>query len=206
MKIRNSAAALTLLVGLASRVEATPITIGFEGPTEHIFLYETYEEAGFRLIPGCHYHIIPSSAGQSSEYSPFETNWFSSDPSGCQIPGNETNPGIGISTVRLDANGALFDLLSVGAVRIPPRVTASNGAIGSLCSPEELGGILCAGTVAFEGHQWRNLEWVDFTFDLSAAPIGGIDNIVVHRVPEPASFFLLTSGLVLLTWRKRGKR
>jgi hypothetical protein len=189
------AVTLAALVGVTPLVEATPVTIDFEGPSIGIG-FDIYAEDGFRLLPGCHYHVIAHEPN-GTPFSPFATNWFSADISGCRTPEQKNPVGVAPDIVRLDADGVLFDLLSVGAVKVPPVIKGSSGATVQLCSAEELGGLVCAGTVTLEGPEWRNLQWVDFFFD-DTGPVQGIDDIVVRKIAEPESLALMALGLLVL--------
>lgn len=176
------------------------VTLTFDEPDTG-FWYESYVEAGFRLLPACHYHINPSDY-----ITPLNSQWFSVDYSGCSgtPEGNDANPGG--PSIRLDRFGQPFHLLSLDLINLVGTITSSRGG-SSILQPDDPFEFphLSSGTQTFSGSEWRRVTWIDFLLPVEGAPCCGFDNVYLVAVPEPGTLALLGAGLIGIGFARRRK-
>lgn len=204
---------LMLLVVYPAFVSAGPIQDTLDGPGVRLITfkdrevgmrYEPYFEAGFRLLPACHYHI-----NSANSYARWDSQWFSVDYSGCFDGPDSPGANPGGAELTLDRFGQPFHLLSLDLVSQEGGAISSRGGLAALQPDDPSGpstGARTTGTQTFSGPEWRDVRWIEFSLGAFGEPCCGIDNVRLVAVSEPGMLALfIGTGLIGIGFARRRK-
>ena len=190
---------LTTVFCMPAYLNAAPVLVDFNdlaAPSPG-FSTHNFVSHGVSFSPNCHQHVMdmyadPGAPNDALLPSPGGT-WLGFDSSGC--PANYVNDDyLGPADIGRDGkmfvsmeNGSQFDLLSFDFVRwmegpYSLLVQSSRGGSFTFQTGTSYTGF------AFSEPAWRDLEWIVFSEDYSAA-YSGIDNLLIDaavaQIPEP---------------------
>ncbi len=188
----------------AVAAQAAVVTVQFEAAVGDI-VFANYAEGGLRFSPNSHRDGVAGPTGQWLGWDtlarPNMLGFTESNPDWLGSPDLSPNTNGGVPVLpwmHVDADGALFSLLSVDVMAYQIEFLSSRG-----------GHLLSSGmnpypqALAFAGDEWTNVQWLLMRAISPGIP-AGIDNLVVS-VPEPASpeLVLMALSLAVVSLRRR---
>lgn len=199
---RLAVAAAAVLATLPARAAL----IDFDASSPDDYLFAAYQEDGFGLsVLSGHYDLFGPGIWCNLTSGVCPNNFLNVDDS-----------VYGPSTVRIGLEGGgAFNLQSLDVLDVyqfnQQTYQYSACATGCLVRSSQGGSEqITAGTMAFSGTFWSNVEWIEISVrNLAGSPniaSAAIDNINVSAVPVPAAAWLFATGLAGLAARARRRR